>query len=554
MSARTCALLCLGASALASSLVAQAPFVDASRQWGLDFAHDTGASGDLLFPEIMGSGAALFDYDGDGDLDVYLVQSGPLASTPSTGTTKPGGDRLFRQDRSEGGPRLVDVTERSGIVATGYGIGVAVGDIDDDGHLDLYLTQFGPNQLWHNRGDGTFEDWTERAGVAGTAWSSSATFFDADSDGRLDLYVADYVRYDVTAPPTCYTANTAPEYCGPTAFDPLPDRLYRNLGMGRFEDVSDRSGISAHAGAGLGVAALDVDADADLDLVVANDQMENFLWVNRGDGTFEESGLWWGVALNLQGRPEASMGIAPADLDADGDEDLFITHLNGESSTLYLHDGETFLDRSRASGLAAPTLGRTSFGVAWSDVDDDGLLDLWVANGEVRALESLVARGDPRPYHQPDQLFHNLGDGRFELGVGAESGDSTLSEAGRGVACGDIDGDGDDDLLLSNNQASARLLLDGSSSPTAVTLRLPRLESAVGLTFATLQGTETPLQRRWLRRDASFASASQARLRFVAKDHPSVTISIESAPVGKLRLSRIPPDHDLIVLWPEGSR
>ena len=304
-------------------------FVEEAHSRGLRFSHRNGMTGALYMPETVGAGGALLDFDGDGDLDVYLAQGG--AFTP--GNVGGGGGALFRNLlREEGALRFVEVAG-SGIEARGYGMGAATGDFDNDGRVDLYLTNFGPNQLWRNRGDGTFADVTAKSGVGDPAWSVSASFLDYDRDGWLDLFVADYLDFRFEIHKVCRMASGAPDYCGPSSYAPVADRLYRNRGDGTFEDVTARSGVGAEKGAGLGVLALDADDDGWLDLYVANDQQPNFLWRNRGDGTFEEIALLAGCAVDADGRAHAGMGVDAADFDSDGDLDLVVSNLTGETHT-----------------------------------------------------------------------------------------------------------------------------------------------------------------------------------------------------------------------------
>jgi hypothetical protein len=513
------ALALTGAAAAAEA--AGPLFEDRAAAWGLDFVHFNGMSGEFYFPEIMGSGAALLDYDGDGDLDAFLVQGAMLGGKPLAQATFPPEDRpprsrLYRNDLRPGGePRFVDVTAESGIDARGYGVGVAVGDVDNDGRPDLYVTNFGPDRLWRNRGDGTFEDATAKAGLGDPRWSSSAAFFDYDADGWLDLFVVHYVRFDLEKNPRCFTPSSRRDWCGPSAFEPLPDRLLRNRGDGTFEDVSARAGIAAKAGPGLGVAAEDFDGDGDLDVFVANDGAANFLWLNRGDGTFAEDGLFAGVALNRNGAAEASMGVAVGDADEDGDLDLFLTHLAGETNTLYVNrGGGVFEDRSFESGLAAPSVPDTAFGAGFLDVDNDGRLDLLAVNGAVRVLEPLARAGDPYPVAQPDRLFENLGGGRFADAT-AEAGPAlTRPAASRGAAFGDVDNDGDTDVLVNDSSGPARLLVNraGAAAPW-LGLRLVdrRGRDAIGARVAVERDGAPPLVRR-ADTGGSYASASDPRV------------------------------------------
>jgi hypothetical protein len=504
-------------------------FVDAARDAGLDFRHFNGMTGRLYFPEMTGQGGALFDFDGDGDLDVYLVQGSMLgghdasdAVFPWAGPAPPS-DRLFRNDvevRPDGSRtlRFTDVSGSSGIGAgAGYAMGVATGDYDGDGRVDLYLTAYGPNRLLRNLGGGRFEDVTASAGVDDGRWSTSATFFDYDRDGRLDLFVVNYVDYRVEHDVACFATSSRRDYCGPSSFPPQGDRLFRNVGDGRFENVTERALGSHEAGAGLGVVASDLDGDGWVDLYVANDGLPNHLWLGGPDGRFREEALMAGVALSQQGAAEASMGIAAGDFDADGDEDLFLTHLQGETNTLYVNlSGGLFEDRTALSGLAAPSRPRTGFGTGWIDYDGDGWLDLLVLNGAVRLQESGLRQGNPYPLGQPNQLFRNLGDGRFAEVSDAAGEVFGLEEVSRGAAFGDVDDDGDLDVLVLNNAGPVRLLLDQRQDGHWLGLRLLEAQGqrdALGARAALLREGRPQLWRR-ARSDGSFASASDPRVLF----------------------------------------
>ncbi len=447
-------------------------FSDETAAAGIDFVHFTGASGSWYFPEIAGAGGALLDYDGDGDLDLFLVQGTmlPPGADPATAHRPPAGplsDRLYRNDSTPapgGGKRLrfIDVTEEAGLAGErGYGMGAAAGDYDGDGDADLYVTNFGSNVLWRNRGDGTFEDVTARAGADDPRWSVAAAFFDYDRDGDLDLYVGNYVDFTVATNQPCTGNSGVRDYCGPKAYDPVADRLLRNRGDGTFEDVTARAGIAA-PGAALGVVAADFDLDGWLDLYVANDGAPNFLWINRRDGTFEDEAMLRGCAVNGDGMAEASMGTEYADIDGDGDDDLFLTHLVGETNTLYVNDGTgMFLDRTTQSGLGRPSFAHTGFGTSFLDYDNDGRLDALVVNGAVKAIDRLRQARDPLPFHEPDHLFENVGGGRFEPVPPAAAGPHfERSEIGRGALVGDLDDDGDPDVVVTNNSGPARLLVN----------------------------------------------------------------------------------------------
>ncbi|HMY76702.1 MAG TPA: VCBS repeat-containing protein, partial [Blastocatellia bacterium] len=392
---------------------AQAPlFREVAEETGLKFQHFTGATGEYFMPEIMGAGCALLDYDNDGDLDVYLVQGTLLdekkklseASFPPPAGWE-SGNRLFRNELIPSGKlRFTDVTRAAGVGHVGYGMGVAVGDIDNDGDLDLYLTNAGSNALYRNNGNGTFTDATREAGVDDPRWSTSAAFLDYDRDGDLDLYVCNYVDFTVKSHKRCFAPTGEPDYCAPRAYRPLPDRLFRNDGKGRFTDVSQASGIGNVPGPGLGVTCADFNGDGWPDIYVANDGAANFLWLNKHDGTFEESGLLAGAAYGMDGVARAGMGAAAGDFDNDGDEDLLITNLTREGSTLYRNNGRgQFQDSTQEFNLTQPTFLSTGFGAVWLDYDNDGRLDLFTANGAVTIIAAL--KGKPYPFHQRNQLF-----------------------------------------------------------------------------------------------------------------------------------------------------
>ena len=501
-------------------------FVDVSASVGLDFVHVNGMSGEFYFNEMVGAGAALFDYDNDGDLDVYLVQGHMLGPdiAPGDASFEPGlqgplTDRLYRNDlevSADGAPAVhfTDVTDESGIDARGYGMGVAAADYDNDGWVDLYVTNFGSNQLWRNNGDGTFSDVTEATGTDDPRWSVSSAFVDYDRDGWLDLYVGNYVNYSLANNVECF--HNIRTYCGPHGFVPVPDRLFRNRGDGTFEDATAVSQIGREYGPALGVATADFNADGWIDIYVANDLAENRSWMNQGDGTFVNTAQFNRSAYNDAGDPEAGMGVAAGDFDGDGDEDLFISHLVTQTNTLYVNDGSgLFDDRSVRSGLGPPSLAFTGFGTEWIDYDNDGWLDLLVVNGAVDLIPRLVQAKDPFPLHQRNQLFRNLGNARFEE-VSARAGTAfERSEVSRGAAFGDVDNDGDMDVLVTNNNGPARLLLNSVGTANhwigvrmvGATARRDMLGTRVGI----FRDDGPPLWRR-VRSDGSYASANDPRV------------------------------------------
>ncbi len=518
-------------------------FVDVARDAGLDFVHFNGMSGEHYSSEIMGGGAALFDYDNDGDLDLYLVQGHMLgrgktladASFPPR-YPEPLTDRLYRNDQQtgKGGSaaggqkqrppelRFTDVTESSGTLSGGYGMGVAAADFDNDGWVDLYVTNFGPNHLLRNRGDGTFEDVTGASGAGDRRWSVAATFLDFDRDGWLDLYVGNYVEFSLAAHFPCPLPSGSPSYCGPGTYEPEHNSLFRNRGGGAdgtvtFENFSGRAGVRTERGAAtLGAVAADFDRDGWIDLYVANDAMANHLWVNQRDGRFRNRALLAGVAVNQEGQPEASMGVDAGDFDGDGDPDLILTHLDQESNTIYANDGTgLFDDVSTTSGLGLPSLVFTGFGTSWFDYDNDGWLDVLAVNGAIVGLEPLIRAGDPFPLHQTNQLFRNLGSGGHFEEVTSEAGSVfELSELSRGAAFGDVDNDGDTDVVVVNNGGPVRLLLNQvGQDRNWVGLRLKSHgRDALGaeVVISPADGG-APIWRR-AHTDGSYASASDPRV------------------------------------------
>lgn len=491
-----------------------------ARRIGLDFVHQNGAEGRYYYIEIMGVGGALFDFDNDGDLDLYAIQGGPIDPRGESG----GKDRLFLNrgiDPATDLPYFEPADEDVG-TASGYGMGVATGDFDGDGWTDLYVTQIGANVLLRNVQGRRFENVTARAGVGGDELSSSATFVDLDRDGLQDLYVVSYLRYTLARDKKCSDLMDLPEYCGPQSYDPERDRLYRNLGQGRFVEVE--AGID-QSGPGLGVVAGDFDGNGYSDLYVANDQASNFMWLNQGpdeDGgfvSFRDEAMFRGSAVDARGKVEASMGVDAGDVDGDGDEDLFTTHLIGETNTLYLNQGDGhFEDGSLRYSFGRAGLPWTGFGCALEDLDLDGRLDLYVANGAVRANSGRRAAGEPWPYQEPDLIFLSSPSGDFVDATDRVSG-LQPDLTGRGVAIGDIDNDGDADWVVFQTGGPLRLFLNttlgGPSGPDwlGLDLRLPQGSPALG-TQARLRFDDGRVLLRTVRSGRSYMSAADPRLRF----------------------------------------
>jgi hypothetical protein len=507
-------------------------FREIAAETGLRFHHFTGATGRYYLPEIMGSGCALFDYDSDGDLDVYVVQgamldpgkkaSEALFPLPEKGSA---GNRLFRNELvSSGKLRFTDVTDGSGADVNAYGMGVAVGDYDNDGRPDLYVTNFGENALLHNQGDGTFKDMTRATGTGDPRWSTGAAFFDYDRDGDLDLFVTNYVDFTVGGNKVCHTGAGDVDYCTPRAYPFMTDRLFRNEGNGTFADVSISSRAGSLKGPGLGVAICDVNLDGWPDIFVSNDSAANFLWINRKDGSFQEDALATGVAYAQDGIAKAGMGVAAGDFDNDGDEDILVVNLVSEGATLFRNDGAQFQDASLRHGVDAATIGATGFGAGWLDYDNDGVLDLFIANGAVTMIAT--QRGAPYPFAQRNLLLRNPGGSRrFEDATDRAGASLANPEVGRGAAFGDVDNDGDIDILVSNNNGPLRLLRNETGSRSnwfeARLIGTSSNRMAIGSRLALYLRDRDPLWRH-VDTASSYLSASESRAHFGIGDHSRI--------------------------------
>ncbi len=457
-------------------------FSDISEAVNLSFVHDAGLDGTSFMPEIIGAGVALFDHDGDGDLDIYLVDGGAHSGVVSEKT-----NRLFSQ---EADGRFIDRTAESGLGDTGYGMGTALGDIDNDGDLDLFVSNYGADVLYRNDGKGRFSDITPLSSISGDAWSTSACFLDYDDDGWLDLYVAGYV-HDRPAK-ACTDSAGRKEYCGPMTYRGVADRLWHNEGDGRFSDAGESSGIARGAGKSLGVVSADFNADGRVDIFVANDGEANNLWINKGAGQFEDQALMMGVAYNSFGKPEASMGVALGDLNADRHLDLYVTHLTRETNTLYTGADGGLQDSTGLTGSGAESMPYTGFGTAFLDADNDGDLDLAVANGRVTRNDNGAAGSLDDAYGESNLVYFNAGDGRLQNAC-AKAGDfCKKSYVSRGLVTGDIDGDGDLDMVVSNGHGPARLFRnDLADSRNWLMIRAidPRFNrGAIGATVEVIAG------------------------------------------------------------------
>jgi len=438
----------------------QVQFIDVTRQAGIDWIHENGASPEKYLIETMGGGAAFVDYDNDGWLDIFLIDSG---THQHSSASIPARHALYQNNRNG---TFTDVIAKAKVGGEGYGMGVAVGDFDNDGWSDLYVTRFGKNTLYRNLGDGTFEDVTPRAGVGVDAWSTSAAFFDLDNDGDLDLFVCVYLDWDYDKEMYCGQPRDGyRSYCHPLRYNPVTSVLFENNGDGTFTDISSRAGVGL-PGRALGVVTGDMNSDGFADIYVANDAVANFLFKNNGDGTFKEIGIVAGVAFGIYGKAESGMGVDFGDYNEDGRMDLIITNIDQEMNNLFSNQGDDwFIDLTLNAGLGQAATLYSGFGVRFLDYDNDGDLDLVVLNGHVVDNINLYRYGVS--YAEPPLLLENTGGGQFS-DAGKEAGPIWKKPmVGRALAAGDYDNDGDSDLLFVNNGQPAVLLQNegGNANP-----------------------------------------------------------------------------------------
>jgi hypothetical protein len=470
--------------------------------------------------ETMGSGGGFLDYDGDADLDLYLVNGAPLpGSAPPAAPLR---NALYRND---GSGRFEDVTEKAGVEGRGFGMGMTAGDVDNDSDLDLYVTNFGPNVFYRNRGDGTFEDRTEQAGLAAGSWSTSAAFADYDGDGFLDLYVARYVDFALDNHKFCGNqAKNWKAYCHPDVYDPVPGILFRGRGDGTFEDVTVKAGVYVeNEGKGLGVVWGDYDNDGDSDLYVANDSMRSFLFRNEGSGRFTDQTLLAGVGYSEEGKTQAGMGTDMADYDGDGYLDLTKTNLDFEYNSMYQGGpGGIFSDLSYESGIAEVSLNYVGFGTFFFDFDNDGFLDIFVANGHI--IDNIHLFNSVSTYREPNFLFHNRGGGAFQE-IGASLGEALAEEnVARGAAPGDFDSDGDLDVFVTRCGGPALLLEnEGGNRRASLSLALVGRTSnrdGIGARASIRSGEGTAI--REMKSGMSYLSQGALELHFGLGDRTSV--------------------------------
>lgn len=490
----------------AGSVASQPPiFVDVTEETGIHFKHNSGATDHKHIIETMGSGGVFFDYDTDGDVDLYFVDSGNVPSEKQQAS----GNVLYR---NEGDGRFTDVTEISGAGDTGYGMAASAGDIDNDGDLDLYVANFRQDKLYRNNGDGTFTDITEAAGIDNTLWSIAAVYLDFDVDGDLDIFVVNYLVYETSMPVTTYKGIIG--YGHPRSYEGTPDVLYRNNGNGTFTNIAETAGVTNSVeGRGMAAVAWDYDQDGLPDIYVANDTNRNFLYHNNGDGTFTDESTFIGVGYDERGGAEGSMGIDCADYDGDGWFDLIVA--NSEKATLYKNEeGLFFLDATADSGLEQPTLPFIGFSPLFVDYDNDGHLDMFCANGNPQDVVELLVDHDT--YAQRDQMFQNNGDGTYS--DISETAGAYFSEelVGRAAASADYDNDGDMDIVIMNsNQRAVLLRNEGGNRKNWLGIKLVGTRSnRDGIGAKVTLTTEDMTQIREVKSGSSYASGSDTRLLF----------------------------------------
>lgn len=517
-------------------------FVDVAKERGLDFRHNDFRSGQHYYVETTGAGAAWLDADNDGDLDLYLINGAP---TKGAKDQRPVSNRFF-ENRSG---HFIDATEKSGLADTGFGMGVCTGDFNGDGYIDVFVTNWGADRLFQNRGDGRFLEVSQRAGVAGSAWGTNCSFGDLDGDGDLDLYVANYVNFSYENNPQCGNTTTQViSYCRPTAFLGLPDYLYINQGDGTFTEEAKLRGINQGPDEkGFGVVLSDLDSDGDLDIVVANDGTMNRLYLNDGSGHFEDQALLSGIGFNRKGDAEAGMGVDIADVDGNGWQDVIMTHYSMETNTLYLNRGNlVFEDATLVAGLAESSRRPVGWGVQLVDVDLDGSVDMAVANGHVMDNIALI---DPQAsYAQPNQLLRNNGSGRFE-DISARAGPVwSEKRVSRGMAAGDYNNDGRVDLLITNINDEVNLLENRSQLThhwVGIQLRGPAVNRHAIGARVQLAGPGSAVIRE-VRSGGSFLCQSDLRMVFGLGERVEpveLTVSWPDGTVQNERIERLDRYH-----------
>ena len=483
-------------------------FNTAASRVGVDYQHENGATPDKYMPETMAAGAMILDYNNDGWADLFFINGGSFVDKRIAASAR---HRLYK---NTGDGRFRDETESSGIGVSGFGMGACSADYDNDGWSDVYVTAVGPDRLYRNTGKASFTDVSAAAGLGEDLWSTGCSFADIDNDGDADLYVARYVDFSVQNNKYCTLFEAVRSYCHPHVYNSMPDILYRNNGNGTFSDITKEAGITK-AGNGLGVVFGDYDDDGWMDIYVANDSTPNFLYHNKGKGIFEEVGFWAGVAVGADGKPLAGMGTDMGDINGDGLLDIFVTNLDGQSHSLYQNLGKgLFNNVTFLSGVGEATLPYVGFGTAFVDYDNDGDLDLAVANGDV--IDNIKRLRDSTSYEQLNLLLRNDGSGKF-INVGASSGPGfALKKPSRALATGDLDNDGDQDIVVSNVGATADLLQNvGGNRNNSILVRTIGTTSnrdGIGARLRLFLGSKT--LRRDVKAGSSYLAQNDLRVHF----------------------------------------
>jgi len=483
-------------------------FVDVAARAGISHKHQNGATPEKYMPETMAGGVVMFDYNADGLPDLFFVNGGSFVDK------RIGASARHRLYRNVGNGKFTDISESSGIETSGFGMGACSADYDNDGWPDLYVTAVGADKLYHNTGKGTFEDVSTKAGAGADLWSTSCAWGDIDNDGDVDLYVARYVDFAIDNNKYCTLRENVRAYCHPNVYRSVPDVLYRNNGNGTFTDVTKEAGI-VKSGNGLGVVFGDYDHDGWIDIFVANDTTPNLLFHNKGHGFFEEVGFWSGVAVGIGGKPLAGMGTDMADASGDGLLDVIVTNLDGQTHSLYNNLGKgLFADATFPSGIGEVTLPFVGFGTAFLDFDNDGDLDLAIANGDV--IDNVTRVRDNTSYEQLNLLLRNDGTGKFtNAGPGAGPG-FAIKKASRGLAVGDLDNDGDLDIAIANVGSTPDVLLNnGGNRSNAILVQAVGSKSNRGGVGAELKITVSGrVLVRHVNAGSSYLSQNDLRVHF----------------------------------------
>lgn len=522
-------------------------FTDVTAAAGIRFHHNSGAFGKKYLPETMGSGCAFLDYDNDGWQDVLFVQSKDWPGRPQTHSTL----ALYRNNHNG---TFTDVTKAAGLAVEMYGLGVTAGDYDNDGNIDIYVTALGDNHLFRNLGGGRFQDVTAKAGVADPGFSTGAVWFDFDRDGKLDLFVGHYVEWAIAKDLYCTLDGKAKSYCTPESYKGESPTLFRNKGDGTFENVTRQAGLYDPSSKVLGIALIDYDNDGLIDIFAANDTQPNRLYKNKGDGTFTDVAVLAGVAFNEAGVARAGMGVDAADYDGSGRQSLVIGNFSNEMMALYSNEGNgLFIDEAPTSAIGRASLLRLTFGCFFFDVDLDGLLDIFAANGHV--ADDIATVQPTITYAQPPHLFRNLGGKKFE-DVTKEVGAAFVTPmVGRGAAYGDFDNDGDLDLLVATNNGSSRLLRNDGGTNHRLRVALTGTtsnRSAIGSKVRVVR-SGAPAEWRMVKTGSSYLSQSELPLTFGLGSAPRVDAIEVTWPNGrKERLAGVAADQSVSIVEGKG--